>query len=142
MALADNLLEQKIALTALLEAEYSDQNLRGQLLERLFYIRFLLGELVGSGEGGGITPSTSTTTTTVASSATSVSLLDANTNRKFASFRNDSTAVAYIELGATATTSSVYRLEAQGFLSLDNYTGAISCIWASANGNMRIAEGE
>jgi hypothetical protein len=89
-----------------------------------------------------VSSGTSTTTTSVASSATSVSLLAANSNRKFASFRNDSTAIAYIELGATATTSSVYRLEAQGFLSLDNYTGAISCIWASANGNMRISEGE
>lgn len=93
------------------------------------------------GGGGGTTPSTTATTTSVASSATSVPLLAANSSRKFASFRNDSTSVAYIELGATATSSSVYRLEAQGFLTLDNYTGAISCIWASANGNMRVTEG-
>lgn len=84
---------------------------------------------------------TTTTSTNVASSATSVSLLAANSDRKFASFRNDSTAIAYIEFGATATTSSTYRLDPQGFLSLDNYTGAISCIWASANGFMRVSEG-
>lgn len=90
-----------------------------------------------------VTPSVATTggTTSVASSATSVQLLASNANRIFASFRNDSTAIAYIELGATATTSSVYRLDPQGFMSLDNYTGAISCIWASANGFMRVSEG-
>ena len=81
-------------------------------------------------------------TTSVASSATSVQLLALNEDRKFASFRNDSTAIAYIELGATATTSSVYRLDPQGFMSLDNYTGVVSCIWASANGFMRVSEGE
>ena len=84
---------------------------------------------------------TSAPTTSVASSATSVTLLNSNSNRKFASFRNDSTSVAYIELGSTATTSSVYKLAADGFMSIDNYTGAISCIWASVNGNMRISEG-
>jgi hypothetical protein len=51
MTLTDNLTTEKVALTALLEAEYSNQNLRGDLLERLFFIRFLLGEFVGS-EGG------------------------------------------------------------------------------------------
>ena len=80
-------------------------------------------------------------TTSVASSATSVQLLALNKDRLFASFRNDSTAIAYIELGTTATTSSVYRLEPQGFMSLDNYTGVVSCIWASANGFMRVSEG-
>ena len=66
MALADNLLEQKTALTALLEAEYSDQNLRDQLLQRLFYIRFLLGELGsgGTGGGGGVADTTATGTIT------------------------------------------------------------------------------
>lgn len=96
---------------------------------------------LASGGGSGSAPAITTTSTNVASSATSVSLLAANSDRKFASFRNDSTAIAYIELGATATTSSTYRLDPQGFLSLDNYTGAISCIWASANGFMRVSEG-
>lgn len=106
-------------------------------LDRLIDLRYKLFEA-----GGGVgTKATSTTSTNVASSATSVSLLAANSDRKFASFRNDSTAIAYIELGATATTSSAYRLDPQGFLSLDNYTGAISCIWASVNGFMRVSEG-
>ena len=107
-------------------------------LMQLIDLRYKLFE-AGGGSGGAI--ATSTTSTNVASSATSVSLLAANSDRKFASFRNDSTAIAYIELGATATTSSAYRLDPQGFLSLDNYTGAISCIWASANGFMRVSEG-
>ena len=101
----------------------------------------LRSKLASGGESGSA-PAITTTSTNVASSATSVSLLASNVNRKFASFRNDSTAIAYIELGTTATTSSVYRLEPQGFMSLDNYTGVVSCIWASANGFMRVSEGE
>ena len=107
-------------------------------LMQLIDLRYKLFE---AGGGGGAI-ATTTTSTNVASSATSVSLLAANSDRKFASFRNDSTAIAYIELGATATTSSVYRLDPQGFMSLDNYTGVVSCIWASANGFMRVSEGE
>ena len=49
MALADNLTEEKARLTTLLEAEYSDQNLRDHLLDRLFLVRSLLGELAGVG---------------------------------------------------------------------------------------------
>lgn len=52
MALSDNLLTEKESLTTLLETEYNQQNLRGELLQRLFFVRFLLGELVGSGGGG------------------------------------------------------------------------------------------
>lgn len=54
--------------------------------------------------------STASPTTSVASSATSTTLLALNTNRKYASFRNDSTSVAYVAKSATATTSSVYLL--------------------------------
>lgn len=49
MALSDNLTAEKAALIALLEAEYPDQNLRDQLLDRLFLVRSLLGELAGVG---------------------------------------------------------------------------------------------
>lgn len=51
MALADNLTAEKASLIALLESEYTQQNLRDQLLERLYYVRFLLGELGGGGGG-------------------------------------------------------------------------------------------
>lgn len=91
---------------------------------------------------GGVAPkATSAPTTSVASSATSVTLLALNASRKWASFRNDSTSVAYIAKSATATTSSVYLLQPQGYLYFDDYTGVVSAIWASANGFMRIEEG-
>ena len=49
MALTDNLTTEKAALIALLESEYTEQNLRDQLLKRLYYVRFLLGDLGGGG---------------------------------------------------------------------------------------------
>lgn len=91
--------------------------------------------------GGAAPQATSAPTTSVASSATSVTLLALNANRKWASFRNDSTSVAYIAKSGTATTSSVYLLQPQGYLYFDDYTGVVSAIWASANGFMRIEEG-
>ena len=91
---------------------------------------------------GGVAPkATAAPTTSVASSATSVTLLALNTNRKWAAFRNDSTSVAYIAKSATASTSSVYALQPQGYLYFDDYTGVVSAIWVSANGFMRIEEG-
>lgn len=90
---------------------------------------------------GTVPKATSAPTTSVASSATSVTLLALNASRKWASFRNDSTSVAYIAKSATATTSSVYLLQPQGYLYFDDYTGVVSAIWASANGFMRIEEG-
>jgi hypothetical protein len=81
--------------------------------------------------------------TSVASSATTVSLLASNTARKMATFYNDSTAILYLKLGATASTSSyTLQIAAGGYYELPFpcYTGAIDGIWASANGNARITE--
>jgi hypothetical protein len=97
--------------------------------------------LANSGSGGAAPKATTAPTTSVASSTSSVTLLALNTNRKWASFRNDSTSVAYIAKSGTASTSSVYRLEPQGYQYFDDYTGIVSGIWASVNGNMRIEEG-
>jgi hypothetical protein len=97
--------------------------------------------LADSGGGGSASKATTAPTTSVASSATSVTLLALNTNRKWASFRNDSTSVAYIAKSGTASTSSVYRLEPQGYQYFDDYTGIVTGIWVSANGNMRIEQG-
>ena len=91
--------------------------------------------------GGTASKATSAPTTSVASSITSVTLLALNASRKWASFRNDSTSIAYIAKSATATTSSVYLLQPQGYLYFDDYTGVVSAIWVSANGFMRIEEG-
>lgn len=91
--------------------------------------------------GGSVPKATSAPTTSVASSATSVTLLALNANRRWAAFRNDSTSVAYIAKSGTATTSSVYALQPQGSLYFDDYTGVVSGIWVTANGFMRIEEG-
>lgn len=90
---------------------------------------------------GTVSRAASAPTTSVASSATSVTLLALNANRRWASFRNDSTSVAYIAKSGTASASSVYRLEPQGYLYFDDYTGIVTAIWVSANGFMRIEEG-
>ena len=98
-------------------------------------------------DGSGVTQpvsvsrAASASTTSVASSATSVTLLALNANRRWASFRNDSTSVAYIAKSGTASASSVYQLEPQGYLYFDDYTGIVTAIWVSANGFMRIEEG-
>jgi len=90
------------------------------------------------------TPLTSETASNIASSATNVTLLSANANRRSLSIFNDSTAVLYIKFGATASTSS-YKLQiaAGGYYEMPQpaYPGQIDGIWASANGNARISEG-
>lgn len=90
---------------------------------------------------------TTPTVTSVASSATSTSLLAANNARKGAIITNDSSAVLYIKLGATASTSS-YTVTLAGAASAPfstyevpfGYVGAIDGIWASATGNARVTE--
>jgi len=79
--------------------------------------------------------------TTVAASASAVSLLAANTDRKSARIVNDSTAVLYVALGETASaTNYTAKLAADEAFNFDGYTGAVSGIWASATGNARITE--
>lgn len=82
--------------------------------------------------------------TSVASSASSVSLLASNSARLGATFYNDSMAILYLKLGATAsTTSYTVQMAAGSYYELPTphlYTGAIDGIWASANGNVRITE--
>lgn len=90
-----------------------------------------------------VTPkSTTATPTSVAGSATSVQLLAANTARKGVTIYNDSTAILYLKLGTTASTTS-YNLQmvALSYYELPfGYTGRIDGIWASAAGNARISE--
>ena len=84
------------------------------------------------------------TLSNVASSATSVTVLAANTSRKGACIFNDSTAVLYLKFGATASTSSyTVQIAASGYFELplpNVYTGIMDGIWASANGNARVTE--
>lgn len=85
------------------------------------------------------------TKTNVASSATSVTILAANTNRKGATIYNDSTQTLYLDLsGGTASNSSYsVQVSPQGYFELPGpavYNGLITGIWAAANGNARVTE--
>ena len=124
-----------------LEEVSADQLPLQNLLELQSYVVNSGGGGSGGGSGGSGGKATTAPTTSVASSTSSVTLLVLNANRKWASFRNDSTSVAYIAKSATASTSSVYRLEPQGYQYFDDYTGIVTGIWASVNGFMRIEEG-
>lgn len=82
------------------------------------------------------------TLTSVAGVTSSVSLLASNANRVSATFWNDSTSLAYIALASTAsTTAYTIKMFPGAYWELPiTYTGAVSAIWGSANGNMRITE--
>lgn len=83
---------------------------------------------------------TTSTPTTVAASATSVTLKASNASRKELVIRNDSSSILYIEEGATATTSSVFKLNQDDYYSTNNYTGIVTGIWVSATGNAQVKE--
>jgi len=85
--------------------------------------------------------------TSVAGSASSVTLLAANTARISASISNDSTATLYAKFGATASTSSfTVRIPANVYYEVPVgrdgkvYNGRIDGIWSVALGNARITE--
>ena len=83
------------------------------------------------------------TLTNVASSASSVSLLAANTARRGLIVYNDSTQTLYLKFGVTAsTTSFTYLMTPKSTLEmiLPIYQVAIDGVWASANGSARITE--
>jgi hypothetical protein len=85
----------------------------------------------------------SATLSSVASSASSVTLLSSNSARRGMLVFNDSTAVLYLAYAATATTSAyTVQITPNGYWEMPKpiYPGAISGIWASANGNLRITE--
>lgn len=78
----------------------------------------------------------------VASSATVVTLLALNTNRKGAMVMNDSTQTLYVKLGSAATaTSYTVKMAADAYYEVPfGYTGVITGIWASANGYAYVTE--
>lgn len=90
------------------------------------------------------TPTSTSTLTSVASSATSVTILAANTARKGASISNTSTAILYLRLNAgTAdiTTGHTVQMASNTYFEVPfGYTGAIVGIWASANGSANVTE--
>jgi hypothetical protein len=91
------------------------------------------------------TTSATATNTNVASSATSVTILASNANRLGATVFNDSTQVLYLNLAGNTASATNYtvQLGPNNYYELPAahlYTGAITGIWASANGNARVTE--
>jgi hypothetical protein len=78
----------------------------------------------------------------VAISATSVTLVSANTARREVIIRNDTNNNLYIAHGATATLSSAVKLKKGDTFIEDKYTGVISGIWdaTGGGGNAQITE--
>lgn len=88
--------------------------------------------------------SQASTLSSVAGSASSVPLLAANANRKAAYFYNDSTANLYLAFSNTAsTTAYTVKLPAGAYYEAPTspvWQGAISGIWDSTSGSVRITE--
>ena len=91
---------------------------------------------------GGMAVASSAALTNVGSSTSSVTLAAANADRNSIVIVNDSTAVLYIKYGSTAAASSyTYKLGAGDTFEMATvYTGIITGIWASVNGNARVTE--
>lgn len=99
---------------------------------------------IGSVAVSAMPASSTATLANVAGSASSVTVLAANSNRKGAVIHNDSTAILYLKFGATAsTTSFTYKLNGGETFETAMpvvYTGIIDGIWASATGAARVTE--
>jgi len=84
------------------------------------------------------------TTTSVASSATSVTILAANANRRGISIANDSTSILRLSFATPATTANAFIVLPPGaFILLDQQmivTGIIYGIWSAANGTAQVTE--
>lgn len=82
-------------------------------------------------------------TSSVASSATPVTLKAALAGRRGLTIFNDSTQVLYVLLGAGTASATVYtvQMSAGAYYELPYmFTGIVTGLWASANGNARITE--
>jgi hypothetical protein len=100
----------------------------------------LLTDIEANTAGGGL--GNTGTATSVAISATSVTLVSANIDRREVYIRNDTNQNLYIAHGATATLSSAVKLKKGDTFIEDKYTGVISGIWDSAagGGNAQVTE--
>jgi len=88
--------------------------------------------------------SSTSTTSSVAGSVASVTLVASNASRLGATIFNDSTAILYLKLGSTAsTTSFTVKLNQDDYYELPAqyiYTGIITGVWDSATGAARVTE--
>jgi hypothetical protein len=83
--------------------------------------------------------------TQVAASASSVTLLAANADRKEAEFYNDSSYVCYLKKGSSAATISyTAQVLPGGYYKINpgDYSGIVTGIWPVASGNMLVTEVE
>lgn len=82
------------------------------------------------------------TLSSVTGSATSVTLLSANSSRLGFSVFNDSNRSLFIKMGTTAslTSYSVFLDSDEFYEQLNGYTGRIDGIWDGAAGDARITE--
>lgn len=98
------------------------------------------------GEAVAVTSDKAATSTlsNVAASASNVTILATNANRKRVVIVNDSTATLYLKFGATASATSytyiLYGGDTYESPSNPIYTGQIDGIWASATGAARVTE--
>ncbi len=84
-------------------------------------------------------------TTAVASSATAVTVLASNANRKGATFYYDEAAILYLIFSSTTPTSSLYSVKmGEGFYTFvevpAGYTGIVQGIWSSTVGSVVVTE--
>lgn len=85
-------------------------------------------------------PSTSAVTS-VNDTATSTTLLSANTSRKEAIFANDSSSTLYIKLGTTASATDYTVKLGTDDIFTTGFTGRIDGIWsADSSGSCKITE--
>lgn len=84
------------------------------------------------------------TLSNVSGSASNVTILAANANRKRVVIHNDSTATLYLKFGVTASATSFTHKLIGGAVyespSMPVYTGIIDGIWSSATGAARVTE--
>lgn len=88
-------------------------------------------------------PANNAQTTAVSSSGTVVTLLSERRGRKGFRIHNASTAILYIRYGGDATTSLYTALVPANGGSYEcpfQYTGKVTGIWASANGQANVTE--
>ncbi len=85
---------------------------------------------------------TTATLANVAGSASSVTLQASNSGRRGLTIWNDSSAILYVKLGTTAsTTSCTVKMVADAYYEVPfGYTGRVDGIWASATGSARMTE--
>lgn len=84
------------------------------------------------------------TLSNVSASASSVTLLASNTNRRKAHFYNDSAYLCYLKFGSSASSTSFTTIvQPGGYFAIDvapPYYGIITGIWPTASGTMRVTE--